>query len=289
MSNRRLPKWARSVADIRDFEDLDCTTGVQPDFAPRLSIRVIPTSNKSSLTATTLRDVLDQTQRIVTYSAYEVVNGVRLDFSDLRQVDTKIVEFATLQVEPFEEGSFIIPTAMKDAPTSIKNNVAEREYTCNEVIQRFSEVFHGIGDQSKQASIGLIQSIESLGAILNREAERIEYSPIGIPGESERHKVITVDRDFIHKVSEVRKQRTDPKDVADSLKGTLVAVDMARATFKLELWPRKTIQGTFSPFMADVMAQSLRKKVSVEGVVQYVNETPRSIRAFFATQIEGIE
>jgi hypothetical protein len=286
VSERKLPKWARHLKNVSEIADTDCTTGLQPDFAPRLSIRVIPVSQRSTLSASTLRDVIDQTQRIVTYAAYEVVNGIHLDFSDLRQVDSKIVEFATLMVEPFEEGSFVIPTAMKDAPTKIKGEDQERDFTCNEVIKRFTDAFEEVTENAERTSIGLVQSIENLGTILKREAERIEYSPIGIPGETVRHDAIVVDSTFVRRVSAARKKRMDPKSAPDALTGTLIAVDLAKATFKLEFESRRTIRGTFSPFMADVMAQSLRKRIIVEGVVEYVGRTPKHIRASFASQVD---
>jgi len=279
------PTWARNIAGREADFDVDCTAGIQPDFAPRLPVRVIPVSHQNSLSAATVRDVIDRTQRIVTYAAYEVVNGIRPDFADLRSVDEPIVRYATLQIEPFEEGSFVIPTVLKESPTRILSRGTEREFTGSQIVQRFAEAMCTAGEQGANASIGLVQSIESLGAILRREVERIEYFPIGLPNMADHCQKITVDSAYINRVTETRKQRQDPEVIADHLIGTLTAVDLSTGKLKLSV-NGQTINGTFSLFMTDLLVESLRKSIRLEGVVEYHNQVPRYIRAFFAEPVE---
>lgn len=279
-----LPKWAERIG--AETADLDCTVGVQPDFIPRLPVRIVPSDHGNLLSAATVKDVIEHTQRIVTFIAYDVVNGNRTDFSDLRSVDSAILEYSRLRIEPFEEGSFVIPTVLSESPVKIQANGQQGTFTGNQILSRFVEVMDGVSrDNIAVASIGLLQSIESLAIVLRREAECIEYHPIGMHGQSDRQVRIAIDNQFIARVSARRKNRQDPKEVPDSLEGVLTAVDLTQGTLKLKV-NGKTVSGTFSPFMTDFVANSLRKTVRINGVVEYRGSTPKHIRAFFSESLE---
>lgn len=279
------PFWAAGTGADASATDLDFTVGREPDYAPRLPIRIIPTNGRHSLSAATVRDIIDTTQKIVSYVAYEVVNGIRTDFANLKLVDRSILDYSTLQIEPFQEGSFVIPTALKESPAKFQANGEERELSGSLIVQRFADVMDQADQDNLHVSIGLVQSIENLGVVLRREAEVIEFSPVGFRGAAGRKKVIRVDQTFIAKVTETRIRRQDPKEIPDTVEGVLIAIDLTNGKLKLET-ESGVVNGTYSSFITDILAESLRKRVRLSGVVQFKNKKPHFIRAFFSEKAD---
>jgi hypothetical protein len=274
------PFWATRIKNDETVRAGEFTVGIEPDYAPRLPIRMVPSDGRHSLSAATVRDIIDTTQKIITYVAYEVVNGVRADFANLKLVDRSIVDYSTLQIEPFQEGSFYIPTALTEESAKVKTNGKECDLSGSQIIERFADVMQNADQDNLNASIGLVQAIENLGIVLRREVDLIEYHPVGFKGAAGTKKVISVNQKFVGKVSETRKRRQDPKEMPDVIDGVLTAVDLTNGKLKLET-ESGTISGTFSSFMTDTLVESLRKKVRISGVVEYKNSKPKFIRAFF--------
>jgi hypothetical protein len=93
------PKWAREQMAV--YASLSDTphTGTEPDTAPRLPIRIVPSNEHNRLTAATLVDVIATSQRIVTFASCEAAFGINPDFADLRTADAR----QTMNVEPVED------------------------------------------------------------------------------------------------------------------------------------------------------------------------------------------
>ncbi|MES2792721.1 MAG: hypothetical protein V4719_24120 [Planctomycetota bacterium] len=279
------PFWANKIKGNEASADSTFTVGREPDYAPRLPIRIVPTDGSHSLSASTVRDIIDTTQKIITYIAYEVVNGVRADFANLKLVDRSIIDYSTLQIEPFREGSFVIPTALNEIPRNVNAEGQEKELSGSQIVERFADVMENAQHENLNASIGLVQSIENLGIVLRREAEVIEFSPVGFKGAGGLKRPISVTRSFIEKVTATRKRRQDPKEVPDSLVGVLIAVDLTNGKLKIKT-ETGTVSGTFSSFMTDTLVESLRKRIRLHGVVELQHSKPRFIRAFFSDVAE---
>src|SRR5688572_27148724 len=114
MAERRFvspPKWAIAGSPALDDPPF---TGAVPELAPRLPIRLLPRENGHVITALTLGQVATATQRILNYASYEVIHGPSPEFADLRSAESEVIALAQLEVEPFEEGSFVIPARLSE-------------------------------------------------------------------------------------------------------------------------------------------------------------------------------
>lgn len=254
-------------------------TGLEPAYAPRIPTRILPAGGGNSITAATLSDTISSTQRILRYVCYEVIHGVRAEFADLRTAGDEVLKLATMDVEPFESGSFVIPASLRETEVSVDS----RSYNSQQVLDHFVEVMQRIEDPRFPTSIGLVHAVEELGRITRREADRIEYYPTSKHQQVE----IAVDRKYIEAVSRSRQERQSPKQVVDEVTGVVTAVDLVRASFNLRLPDRTTIKGSFESFIAEQMVRALNASVKVEGVVEFRNNNPRFVRAFTINFLEG--
>src|SRR5208282_5297701 len=225
----------------------------------------------------TLGDTLSATQRLLNYAGYELVRGIKLDFADLRAIDSKVSQLTKLSVEPFE-----------DVEVAAEVNGESTSFRADDVLQRFSDILEGIKQRPKDFSVclGALQVIEELGKVLNREASFVEYSSVGASKSPTERRVFIVDLAFVNMAIESRKHRLDPKAIIDTLEGQLTAVDISTGKLKVELPSRETISGTFSPLVQDQVIRSLGRNVRLAGTVEYRLQKPRSIKV---NEVELIE
>ncbi len=276
------PRWARD--DYAQYESLGDAPDIahEPDSVPRLPTRIVPVGGGSSISALTLTDAVSTTQRIMNYASYETVMGIHQNFADLRRIDSDLLRLAKLDLQPFDEGSFIIAAELTDATLEIPEGSATRIVTSHDVLKRFIEIFEGVNSSGHlfQTCIGAIQAIEELGKILKRDAERIEFRPRSMRIERHSNDPLIVDAPFIQKVSTAKLQRLDPRSAPEALDGTLVAVDLARMSLRIKLArERLWVRGSFTMFMQDSMIQYLGKAIRLIGSVEYRGKRPTFINA----------
>jgi hypothetical protein len=275
------PGWMkRKAGKLSSLEDMPDIVA-QQELAPRLPTRIVPATGGNSVSAATLQDSLHYTQKIVNYSAFEAVFGPRLDFADLRSVDAKVLKLGKLYVEPFEEGSFVIPAQLSEETIDVSVDGRDRSVSARDVLARFVEVMEGVASGVNFAvSMGMVQAIEELGKITRKEASRIEYFPVGFAGHASKPRRVVVNKDYLDTVIRYRIGRQSPMVVNDTLEGTLTAIDLVEGKFKLRMADRTSVPGTYMPLMKDAMIQSLDRRVRITGVVEYKKRhTPTHIRA----------
>ncbi|MGH7139091.1 MAG: hypothetical protein ACREHD_25370 [Pirellulales bacterium] len=275
-----VPRWAQN--ERRDAEILDDTPniGIEPPYRRSLSIRIVPRHDEFAISAVTLIDTVLATQKILTYSAHEAAFGVQFEFADLRSVHSDVEELARMRIEPFEQGSFVIPAVLDERKVAVSTPAGSREVSSREILERFVAVIEGV-DKSPEfaASIGVVTAVQELGTILRREASALEYYPLGYSPEPEPARSLSITRSYVERVAENLKRRLDMHYQPDTLAGRLIAVDVARATLRLRLSDGSEIRGTFERTAAESVINSLNRNVELHGVVGRRNRQITSIRA----------
>lgn len=175
-----VPRWAQEEG--HDFSVLDETPniGFEPPYAPRLSTKLIPTHDESTVSGLTLIDTVLVTQKILTYSAQEAAFGVQYEFADLRSVDSALEELARMRIEPFEQGSFVIPAVLEERSVSVKDRTGSHDVSSRDILKRFVTVLEGV-DRSHEfaASIGVVAAVQELeDSPPRRQRDRI--FPVGL-------------------------------------------------------------------------------------------------------------
>ncbi len=248
-------------------------------------MRLLPFAGGHSVSSSTVRDSIDVTQRILSYVGHDLVLGPQAEFDDLRRTDERgkqIKELARMQIEPFEEGSFVIPCVLSEQSVVFDG----RELSGHDVLARFVDVMESIGTERANelpVSIGLLQTIEDLGRITRREAN-IEYAP---NAKNHRQKLFVDDR-FLETVTTARKHRLCPTSRPDAVEGYLIALDVEKGHLRLKLKDdhKSVVKGTFERLAEPKLIQCFNRLVRLSGVVEYVNNHPRHIRTFFAELLE---
>ena len=113
-------------------------------------------SGGSHLSAITLSEAITCTQKILNYVSYEVVHGTNSEFSDLRTAEQPILQLAKLSVDPFQEGSFIIPASLSEAAVEI----AGVQYFAVQVLDKFVEAMTHIADPDIRLPSGLCRRLK---------------------------------------------------------------------------------------------------------------------------------
>ncbi len=266
------PAWLSSGSPFDSGDDAP-PIGVRRDFTPVVRIRLIPYDAGHTITAQTLSDTVACTQRIFTYASLEVARGgPQPSFADLRTVGSDIERLGKLFIEPFDEGSFVIPARLTEAPVEIETAEGKKQFDGRDVLWRFTEVMHGVRENANyQTSIGLLHAVEDLGRIVRREAESIQYNAriVRDTGIAEADAPVNVDLDYINRIAESVKHRESPIESPEVLCGRLTAVDVSEGRCKLLCQPRQEIPGSFTPFMQERMVQLLNKRVKLIGQVTY--------------------
>ena len=295
MSERRFvdfePAWLRTKSTGLDFLAESPALGLIPPSSPKLPTRIVPRNGGNSISALTLVDTVAATQRILNFASYEAIYGIHLDFSDLRSLEAHVLDLAKLHVEPFDDGSFIIPAGLGEDGYGISVEGVNKEFYPSDVLARFVDLMEGVARDGArfQACIGAVQAIEELGKVIRREANTIEFYPVGFKGNWQNSKRISVDQAYVDVVSAAKKLRQDPRTQADNVEGILTAVDLLRGTFKVRLQKRQSVSGTYTQFMEDRMIRSLGRRVRLFGNAEYRDQRIRSLRAIDIELSDGAE
>ena len=256
--------------------------GYPTEARPRLVTRIVSADGGSSISSPTLSDAILITQHIFDFVAHEVVYGVDRSLADLRTIDSRVQQLAKLHIEPFEVGSFIIPVEFTDEPVEFTQDGTERVVYAKQVLERFNSIMEGISANNfdYETSIGTIRQIESLGKILRRDANFLEYRASGfLESTSVKPKVFTVDTQFIRKITEIRKYRQEVVVKHEFLDGVIVALDFDMRKLKLRLADHNVVKGDFLPLMSPQLETFFCKHVRLRGTIQYRNHIPVNIAA----------
>ncbi len=285
-----IPKWAVAAAENAAMRDLaDCAfIGVEPETkTPRLPTRITPSEGGQMLSAQSTAEIIFLNQRLIQFAGMEVAYGVRQEFSDLRRLSGELRHLTKVRIEPFQEGSLVIPCVLESEPVEILVGSRHKRFTGHDLLDRFSEVLEGIGTDGEQfdTSLGMLQAVRDLNQVLRRDAESIEFVPIS----RVEHRPITVNRSYVSNVEGVIRYRIEPTEFRQEIAGYVTAVDLTKQTFNLRLADRNTISGTYTDFVRQSAIQILGRNVTCVGEVQYVGGNPQFVRAFRFDVVEAIE
>lgn len=276
------PKWiARGAADDPLLDDAPAI-GSPAEVSPAIHARLVPLDGSNTLSARTLADTVDLLQTLVQYAGHDVCHGVNPDFADLRSLSAEVAGLARLRVEPFLEGSFVIPARLPAAPLERVDEVGRplAAATTEEVVRRFNAIFALVADQDSAAgiSIGAIQAVESLGRVVRREAEAVEFTTfdaLGRPGAAPAR----VDAEFFVRVQKVKASRQATRAKLDSLRGRLTAIDIDSGALQLNVdGVRRRVRGHFPDQLLPSVVEALGRRVQLQGRVEWRGRTPLAIQ-----------
>lgn len=274
------PRWMRELSE-EDRRALDEFAGHAsvPPVPPRLNTRLVLRSGVHRVSFKTLGEALELTQTVVQYAGCDVYHGVNPDFADLRSAGAEVLQLSKLTAEPFEEGSFLIPARLEADAVEAPGNGRQRKVTTQDVVDRFQTLlaaFQAVKPPT-DVSIGAIQAIESLGHVIRREAEGIEYALVDEVGRPAPPIVVT--QETITRVAQVRKARRPSQAQLEMLEGTVTALDIVAETLHLRLTTSgERVKGTFSMLFQPTLVERLGRRVRLHGEVERRGKRPVSIR-----------
>ncbi len=204
-------RWMRELSDEdRHILDDFSHSGSLAEVPPRINARLLPVGGSNKVSARTLSEAISLTQSIVQYAGYDVYHGINPDFADLRSLSEALVHLTRLSIEPFEEGSFVIPARLEANPLATEDAQPARQVTAEDVVKRFDDILESLQNPASavQVSIGAIQTVEALGRVIRREAEAIEFSSFDTLGQPRRS--LRVDQVYIDRVHQVRDSLANP-------------------------------------------------------------------------------
>jgi hypothetical protein len=274
------PRWMRELSE-EDRHVLDdfSVSGSAPPGPPRINARLLPVGGSNRVSAKTLGEAISLTQSIVQYAGYDVYHGINPDFADLRSLSAPLVNLTKLSIEPFEEGSFVVPARLEAEPLAVEGAEQSRTITAEDVVLRFEEILASLGGKTSapQVSIGTIQAVESLGRVIRREAEAIEFAPFDSLGKPKP--VFRVDEEYIGRVQKVRESRRPSQAKLETLEGTITALDIVAETLHLRLHATgQRVKGKFSTLFQPTLVERFGRPVRLHGLVERSGKRPLSIR-----------
>lgn len=282
------PRWLHNL-NAEDHRILGETPAVGSlvEIAPRINARLLPFGGSHKLSAKTLCDAIEHMQQVVQYAGYDVFHGVNPDFADLRSLSVDIVNLTKLTIEPFEEGSFVIPARLEMGPLQreLGDEQSNLTVTAADVVQRFDDIFALVEQQStaSQVSIGAIQAVESLGRVLRREVEAIEFTSFDSLGQRRKPEPIRVDENFITRVGKVKASRQPTRAKLDTLEGRITALDISEGKLQLTVDGQgRRVKGTFAMLFLPSLLESLGRRVKLEGHLERRGRTIHSIQVLSA-------
>jgi hypothetical protein len=280
-----VPKWARNSQDRELLSEMP-DIGRAPPPLPSVTTRIFPVRGGSRISASTLGDMVLLKQRIVNYVAYEVVRGIDPAFSDLRKIDDDCLQLARLDVEPFDEGSFIVPAELCADPIVIQDADVARTISATDIVERLNVVMQELPQQGVDfnVSMGLLTEINSLNKLLKRDVASLELMTTlprevdkGTNKQTMRH---CVDQEYLKRVESIRstRQRTRICD-GEELVGALVALDFEsrKLKIKLDFDNGLTVTGSFPPQLESQLVPCLMKNARFVGKVRFEYRTPKHI------------
>lgn len=283
------PRWYRN-ATSQDREALAnfAGSGSQPLNWPRIVTRILPTSGSSSLAAQTVSEVIDLTQKLANFAAYDTVRGMNPDFADMRSMGADVLSFGRLTIEPFEEGSFVIPARLESADyESVEYESDQRDsvtakpalISSERIASRFGSILVEIaeGGATHTISTGALQTVQQLNRALKREASAIEFSTFDRREHRSSHQ--TIDRDFIERVDRVIQKRRPSNVQLETVEGTVTALDIEQGELRLTVAGQKQrIKGNFHTMLHPTLLDSLGKRIRLFGNLSHKNDSMVSIQ-----------
>jgi len=260
-----IPKWLRDESFGND--DAFLMAGSIPDSDPRVVTRLIPKDHGFSLPARTVGRVLELKQNLVLYAARDVAEGYNADFADLRSLKEPLIRFATLTVEPFEPGSFVIPARLEAAP--FVANDGEEPIPTDRVIERFNQLLESIDRPNDAASMsmGALLTYRELSKLLKKDIESIEWVTIDRAHNRAKPSLFTPER--MEAIERLLERRKPTANAVERISGRLTAFDTVTNAFQLSVsGQRQRIRGTVMAFHAPWMCERLGQLVELEGIVE---------------------
>ena len=269
------PRWMQSLSpEDRVILANAPTLGDLPTEPPQVCTRILPRDHSCRLSAKTVSEAIDLTQNLVNYAGHDVYHGLNPDFADLRSLSTEVIEFSRLTLEPFEEGSFVIPARLEANALQGQAKSGSPLLTTDRVAQRFTEMIENVDSRAGVTgiSIGALQTIKALGRVLKREAGSIEYT--AFDSRRKPFSKLTIHDEFVERVGEVLLSRRPSHEKADTLDGKVTALDVVDGTLLLtRSGAKRRVKGTFSPMFHPTLLQSLGKRVRLQGTVSQRGST----------------
>jgi hypothetical protein len=278
------PRWWREPSGQDLSLEAGPLAGSIPEGPPRIYTRLVLRGGARGVSAKTLSEAVDLTQVVVQYAGCDVYHGVNPDFADLRSAGAEVFQLARLTVEPFEEGSFLIPPKLEAPEVKAPAGGQRRKVTTQDVVQRFDGILTAFqGEQPvTEVSIGAIQAVEALGRVIRREAESIEYCLFDTIGRPARPILVTPET--ITRVAQVRQARRPSQARLETLEGTVTALDLVEQRLQLSLDPSGVrVKGTFSMLFQPTLVERLGRRVRLHGAVERRGKRPVSI------QVQSVE
>ncbi|VTS01311.1 unnamed protein product [Gemmata massiliana] len=260
-----IPKWLRDepLGEPEPF----LLAGSIPDTDPHIVTRLIPKDHGYVLSARTLGKVLELKQNLVLYAARDVAEGLNANFADLRSLKEPLTKFATLTIEPFETGSFVIPARLEAAPLALEGKI--EPLATDRVVERFNRLLAAIDqpDEAASMSIGALFTCKELGKLLKNEVESIEWTTIDREHNRMTPSVLTPAK--AEKIERLLERRKPTEQVLEKIAGRLTAFDTVKNTFQLSVSGQKQrVKGTVMAFHAPWMCERLGQHVELEGIIE---------------------
>jgi len=283
------PRWYRNAtSEVRNALADFSGSGSKPLNWPRIVTRVLPSSGSSSLAAHTVSEVIDLTQKLAHFAAYDAVRGPNPDFADMRSMGADVLDFSRLTIEPFEEGSFIIPARFESAdikaveyPANELNVVTPRltNISAERIASRFASILDeiAVGGATHTISTGALQTVQQLNRALKREAAAIEFSTFD--RQEQQNSFTSIDRDFIERVDRVIQKRRPSNIQLDSIEGIVTALDIEQGELRLSIQGQKDrVKGSFHMMLHPTLLESLGKRTRLFGSLRYKNDSIVSVQ-----------
>jgi len=228
-------------------------------------------------------EAIGRTQAIAHYAGADVYYGFNPDFADLRSLSPDVVTLSQLNLEPFEPGSFIISARLEADPLSVNEVEGPRKVTAEDVVFRFQAILQSLKMQSfaLPVSIGAIREVESLGSVLRREADAIEFWTLNSLGV--QSPPVRVDKEYIVLVNKVRESRRPTREKLETLEGRVTALDIREGKLQLSVEGRhRRVTGHFAMLFLPSLLESLGRHVRLKGLVEYRQKRPVVIQVMDA-------
>lgn len=279
------PRWMRERTEANQILDDTPPLGTPSEVLPRINTRLLPIGGIHRISAKTLSETISTTQAIVQYAGGDVYHGLNPDFADLRSLSNELLSFTRLTIEPFEEGSFVIPARLEASPITVKDSEEPRQVTAEEVVKRFDEILVSLRDQPRgqgsPVSIGAIQAVESLGKAIRREVEVIEFSSFDSTGRP--RSVLHLDHGFIERVQRIREARRSTQTQLETLEGIVTALDIEEGKLHLSIAGQKQrVIGHFTKLFLQSLLESLGRPVQLSGHVVWKRGKPATMQVLSA-------
>lgn len=268
-----IPKWLREESFENDEAFL--MAGSIPDSDPRILTRLVPNDHGYRLAAPIVADIIKYKQDLAFFAAQDIADNYNPDFSDVKALDPLLAKRATLLIEPFEAGSFVIPARLE---ISGDEAVADALPTAEAIVDRFNEILTAIDDPRRLASLsrGALKTCLSLGKVLDRGVEAIEFTTYD--REYRAKPTFMYNRERVLRVKTVLDKRGDnaPKKIAyREIRGTLTSIDLQTSKFQVSVAnSAKRILGTAVFFDLLEIRDRLGEEIVFEGeIVQNTKAT----------------